>query len=309
MTLSLLLLLACSDAPGPKDTSEPPIQSPSGPAYTTTNTDEPQSLTPGISTWTYSQTIDGVDIARSVYLHVPPELSDEEPTPVVFSFHGNGGRATPFLASLESYVLDGRFIGVYAQGHENAWNTGQADLTADDVAFIQAILADLSAYPSADMDRVYAQGFSNGAGMSHLVALRSLGFKAIAPQATALHVDDLPTADTEPVAVIQFMGIDDPLCPYYGGVGAGGLDFLSAEESAATWAAHNGCDPKPTEDLTIEGNLRIAYTGCPDGAAVVHYRLMDCGLDGPPAPCMHGWPNDMEGGLQDLVLEFFANQN
>ena len=165
-----------------KDTSEPPITNPSAPqgtltdststpttstsTATTSPTNTAQSFPPGISTWTYTQSIDGVDVTRSVYLHVPPELSDDDPTPVLFSFHGNGGRATPFLASLESYVLDGRFIGVYAQGHDNAWNTGQADLTADDASFIQAILDDLAAYPSADLDRLYAQGFSNGAGMS-----------------------------------------------------------------------------------------------------------------------------------------------
>ncbi len=286
-------------------TSGTPTTSTTGSTSTTTEVDV---LEPGITTWIFEQEIDGVWVDRPVHVQAPVTLDPGARYPVLFSFHGNGGRATPFLSSLEAYVNDGRFVGVYPQGHLESWNTGQVDLTADDVAFMEQILERLSAMEQLDLDRLYAQGFSNGAGMSHLVGMRSLGFRAIAPQATALHVGDLPTADTAPLAVIQLHGVEDPICPYDGGRGAGGLDFLPAEESAATWAAHNGCDPVADEVRTAEGNLRIAYTGCPAGAEVVHYRLENCGAEGPPAPCMHGWPDTIEGGVQELILEFFESQ-
>ena len=83
------------------------------------------------------------------------------------------------------------------------------------------------------------------------------------------------------------------LCPYDGGIGILGHDS-SQPKSAATWAAHNGCDESAVETEHNNGKVtRFEWPNCDDERAVVHYKLDAIGYSVPP---------DVEGDTLGLIL-------
>src|SRR4029453_13636739 len=64
------------------------------------------------------------------------------------------------------------FVVVYPDGWRNAWNAniccGNGEI--DDVGFIRAVVAAVSAETNVDASRVYATGLSNGGAMSQRLA-------------------------------------------------------------------------------------------------------------------------------------------
>jgi poly(3-hydroxybutyrate) depolymerase len=77
------------------------------------------------------------------------------------------------------------------------------------------------------------------------------------------------------VGVLQIHGTDDPTVLYEGETGSPG--YPGAEETAARWAALNGCDEAPDQSAapedfsaTIEGaeTAITRYTGCEAGVGV-----------------------------------------
>ncbi|MCB9550139.1 MAG: prolyl oligopeptidase family serine peptidase [Myxococcales bacterium] len=73
---------------------------------------------------------------------------------------------------------------------------------ADDLAFVDAMIADLEARQAVDAKRIYASGFSNGGGMtSRLAAERSEVFAALHAAAGLLAVDTPPAPRQVPFAL------------------------------------------------------------------------------------------------------------
>lgn len=250
----------------------------------------------GVSAFSLPQMVDGQLIERRVQVHAPDTLEPGRSYPVVFAFHGNGGTGDPFVQRYASWVNAGEFIGVYPDGIANSWNLGREASQADDVEFVEAIVAELSRRSEVDVDRLFAVGFSNGAGMVHRLAGQTDLFRGIGAVATALLEGDAPAPDSKSVRVIQVLGVEDPLIPYGGGIGVLGHDFLSAEESAAAWAGANSCVAPMTEGITSQGNIKLEYDGCADGGRVVSYGIIGEG---------HNVPRDTEGGLDALIFEVF----
>ena len=73
-----------------------------------------------------------------------------------------------------------------------------------------------------------------------------------------------------------------------------GHTFMSAEDSASTWAAHNGCDAEPTVEESTENvngvpeKRVLTYNNCDNGNNVKHIGVLpvpwsaDCELQPPP---------------------------
>jgi len=274
----LLLLLACS--PQLIDTGG--VTAPLTP------------LEPGLHELSFDQEIDGEVVARRVLLHVPESVGTGEPLPLVFGFHGNGGDADMWPDWFSRQIEAGEAIGVYPDGHMASWNLGWEASTADDLAFVDMIFDELGRYAELDLDRASALGISNGAGMAHRLAIHRDHFDGIVTGLTSLIEGKLPEEDTAPVSVLQFHGTADEVCPYEGGPASMGHVFLSAEESAQTWAAHNDCDVVPT--TTVDHNhTRFDWGGCSADRQVGHIRMEDVG---------HELPMDIFGDTQALIWEF-----
>ena len=311
--LSFIALLSFSgcdnEEPGPSKSTDTAITAePSAEPSVESSLDldpEPLDLVAGVQEYTLTQVIDGELVERLVFVHTPPLFDADANYPVLFAFHGNGSNEPEPVAEFNipqygSLVDSGAFIGVYPQGHLNSWNLGQEQSTADDSAFVHHIVEQLKISAGVNAARIFATGFSNGAGLTQNLGVHSDLFHAIAPIATALVVGQEPNADTPIRSVLQVHGTADDVCPYEGGSdNPTGHDFYSSEQSISLWAEHNGCDETPSSTTTPDGNTLISYSSCSNGVEVALLSVIDA---------THGIPPDTEGNLNQYVWSFLNTQ-
>lgn len=171
---------------------------------------------------------------------------------------------------LNQLIDDGQFIGVYPNGHSNDgssggfWNLGTQATTADDVEFVNLIVQQLSKYPEANTSKMYALGFSNGAGMVNLLGKSTNHFKAIAPLFSQQIITTGNLTPPTTLSVFQVNGDVDPLVPVNGGKSVVG-EFLSAENSALNWVSAFGCNATAVQKSITWGTTQLnsfAYSGC-----------------------------------------------
>ena len=150
-----------------------------------------------------AQEISGKKIGRRVRIEIPSDFDPVKTYPILFLFHGMGGR----IEGLSNYnqkrgtsaesICRGNCIGVIPQGHLSPWNLPSWNLAvegvndglesnADDVAFVEAIIKELSKYPQINTSKVFGIGYSNGAGMVQILAAESDLFQGVAAFATNL---------------------------------------------------------------------------------------------------------------------------
>jgi polyhydroxybutyrate depolymerase len=237
--------------------------------------------------------VDGKD--RRFLVSVP-QVSKEEEMPVLFVLHGGGGSARGTSRLGFSRLSEERgFLVVYPDGIESHWNDGRVDQVVewpdgrpDDVKFIATLLATLEKEYPVDKKRVYATGLSNGAMMSHRLAMEmSDRFAAIAPVIGSIPaVRAREFRPTHPVSVLIIQGTADPWMPYDGGqITAGGTTrgaVLSTDEVVETWVLHNKCkDPvmDTLEDKADDGCRveRTRYSGGAEDTEVVLYKVIGGG--------------------------------
>lgn len=116
---------------------------------------------------------------RSYILRVPETYDNTHPYRLVLAYHWRGGTATAVaegIGATESpfyglwYEADSSTIFVAPVGHGTGTDTGWQNLGGVDVDFTDAILAQVEADLCIDTTRVFAVGFSYGAGMSYALA-------------------------------------------------------------------------------------------------------------------------------------------
>ncbi|CAM2006877.1 alpha/beta hydrolase family esterase [Acanthopleuribacter pedis] len=247
-------------------------------------------LTAGVSQFFIDQEIAGTMVSRRVTLVAPPVLEANPSYPVVFAFHGAGGSGDAFANNqhLNGLINSGAFVGVYPDGHADNggnggfWNLGTEPTSADDVAFVDAIVAKLGTIQGLDGSRRYALGISNGAGMVNLLGKSTAHFRAIAPlysqQTVATGALEAPAL----VSVFQLNGDNDTLIPLNGGPSPVG-EFMSAADSAQNWADAAACDSPPEEAVQTWGNATLdafTYGGCRENHEVVYFVARNIGHSG-----------------------------
>lgn len=281
-----------------------------------------QPLAPGQSTRTLE--VDGQK--RSYIVHVPTGYDRTRPAPVVLAFHGAAmnGSMMAWASGLSQKADAAGFLVVYPNGTGRngvflIWNAGGfrgpgADRWPDDVKFVQELLKDLATVANIDQCRIYATGISNGGMMCYRLAAELSGrIAAIAPVAGTIATDQ-PRPE-RPVSVIHFHGTADTLVPFQGPTESSAkfLHFQSVPETIRTWAAIDGCPPKPriTElpDTVDDGTrVRREYYGPGTGGAEVVLYVIDGGGHTWPG---HPWPTALLGkatqdiSANDLIWEFF----
>lgn len=230
---------------------------------------------------TLNQDIGGDNVERYFLLAVPP--ADADKAPVLFGFHGFGGRPEMYLGMFSSYVKDGEFVGVYPCGHARSWNVGEEPSNADDVGFVDLIIKELRTpgkYPQLNMDKLFAYGNSNGGGMVQKLGYETAHFHAVCSSVTTLPVGKRPDPKLPPLSVMQVMAMKDELIPYAGGHSCVGTTFEPAEEGAKIWAEHCGCKADDVlRTVTAKGNVRLEWTNSCTGKRVLHIGLAEEGHD------------------------------
>jgi polyhydroxybutyrate depolymerase len=188
---------------------------------------------------------------RTFIVHLPEGFTDQEPTPLMLSFHGRHGQGKDQakLSGFDQVADRHGFIVVYPDGVGESWNalagSGEAqELEVDDVGFVGALIDYLMERYTIDPRRIYASGMSNGGAFVHRLGCEMSGrFAAIASVAGQMAPELAKQCKpTDPVAVIDFHGTKDRIAPYDGGETKGGGGLLSAQATVDVWRSINGCD-------------------------------------------------------------------
>jgi polyhydroxybutyrate depolymerase len=162
----------------------------------------------------------------------------------------------------------------------------------DDIAYVRALLADLSAHIVVDPKRVFVTGFSNGAAMAQRIGCQAAdAFAAVAPVSGENQFALGGCTPSQPIAVLDIHGTLDACWPYAGGSG-GCIDnglYVSVDTTLAGWAARNGCVATP------HSSVLPPIAGVNDGTSVVRLDYDDCDAGGELAHLEvvgngHFWP-------------------
>jgi polyhydroxybutyrate depolymerase len=287
----LALLAALAGCSGGDAADVPPGTTTSSAATTTTTptttptTVAPVACKPGAGykpgTARHAITVDGSE--REFLVHLPPEPAEK--MALVVDFHGAGSnmQEQSVYSGFDPVADENGFVVATPNGVDGAIRQWRF-VNPDEHKFARALVAELVADACVDAERVFATGISSGAAMTAgLACLASDVFHGFAPVAASFYIPGL-CADATPRPIVIFHGTDDAVVPYGGGkVTAGGasngLSTKGAEESAAAWAEHNGCDPKPTVTEQHPEVVEHSWAGCDE--PVVLYEIVGGG---------HTWP-------------------
>lgn len=226
---------------------------------------------------------------RTYLLHVPKSYQPSRPTPLVICLHGFAEWPAHLMSISHWNALADEFgfLVVYPSGSSFPlrWHCNnrrsEPKQAQRDVQFISDLIAQLKRSYNIDAARVYANGLSNGGGMSFLLACKLSEQIAAIGSVGGAYL--LPwTEYRRPVPAILFHGTADPLVPYHGGPsGVFKVPFPDIPQWVQSLAEHNGCPPTPTQ-LPDRGSVKgLRYANGPANAEVVLYTVAGGG---------HTWP-------------------
>ncbi len=238
---------------------------------------------------------------REYNVHVPPGHDRAKPTPLVISLHGAAmwGAAQAVTSEWNRVADANGFIVVYPTGVNSngprIWREDQSAGLAKDVRFIADLIDTLRAAYNVDPERIYANGLSNGGGMSFaLSCLMPDRLAAVGMVGAAQLVPFAWCPDHHAMPMIDFHGTADSAAPYGGGkTWVAPKPFPNVRSFAAQWAARNRCAPTPSDTTITTDVTRRAYIHCDQDASVVLYTIQGGG---------HTWPG---GGY---LPEWFAGR-
>jgi len=231
---------------------------------------------------------------REFILHVPASYDAGRPTPLVISIHGamNWPSFQMALSQWNRVADEHGFIVVYPAGDgggPKVWHLRGLETKrrqAPDIVFISELIDTLAARYNIDRARVYANGLSNGGGMTFALSC-TLADKIAAFGPLASAVTDAIDWCESGAPVIAFHGTADPLTPYEGGkVFIAPMAFPSIPQWIAGWARRNGCAPGPVDSAVNADVTKREYVGCANGADTLLYTVKGAG---------HQWFGGMQG--------------
>jgi polyhydroxybutyrate depolymerase len=272
------------------------------------------SLPPGSST----QTIDVDGVQRSYIIYRPAGMSGR--VPLVVMLHGGFGSAenAERVYGWDAEADREHFLVAYPNSIGVAWNTGggccgqAVARNVDDVAFIRAMVEQISRETAVDQTRIYATGISNGGILAYTLACQTTIFAAIGPDsATQLGSCDQPA----PLSIIHIHGTGDATIPYDGGKGNGSqhIDGPAIPALNATWRGIDRC-AQPV--ITTQGAVTTSIASCPGGRTVELITITGAGHQWPGAPrktalqkLLHTDPPSTALDATSTIWAFFAQQH
>ena len=227
--------------------------------------------------------------SRPYGLKVPSGYDGRRPVPLVVLLHGytSNGAAQAAYFGLPAEADKAGFLLAYPEGTRDLfgnrfWNATDAccdffHTGVDDVAYLDAVIAEISAKYPVDPARVFVVGHSNGAFMAHRYACdRAAKVAAIVTLAGMQWKDQGHCGAGSPVSVLHVHGRNDTTISYEGGATPEGA-YPGAVETVGDWARKDGCTGPLTAtgrkfdlDRTIPGDetAEESFTGCPTGTGV-----------------------------------------
>jgi len=246
---------------------------------------------------------------RQYLLHAPKNRDRAKPAPLVISLHGAGlwGAVQRDMSRWNEVADAEGFIVVYPSGvggrGVRVWHVAPDDPGARDNVFISELIDTLRARYNIDTTRVYANGLSNGGGMSFgLSCTLTRRIAAVGLVGSAQTEPWRLCADTSPVPMINFHGTEDHFAEYKGGTSwvlPRGAAFPSQLVWTARWARRNGCTRPPIDSAVTPTVTRRGYSGCTHNADVVLYTIHGGGHTWPGG----GWQPAWFAGVTDRSID------
>lgn len=226
-------------------------------------------------------------VRRTALVRIP--RSGSGPYPVVFCWHGHGGRAVQAARNWGYDQADRASILVFPQGLPTVsplvdregrmpgWQTSVGGDGDRDIQFFDAILADLRKSHSIEARRIFSMGHSNGGAFSYLLwEARSSVLAAIGAVAGGLRSE---VEGIRPLPVIHVAGKRDPL-----------VKFTWQEQTFATVRRVNGCS---------QTSRPWARTGVLDAV------IFSSSKGAPLVTAIHEGGHEYARGSSELIARFF----
>jgi len=257
---------------------------------------------------------------RKYLIYVPESYDPKKPTPLVISIHGfvQWPAHQESMTGWNKLADENGFIAVYPKGtgFPLRWNTRPSEedpgAMEKELLFFADLIDHLSSSYNIDPSRIYANGMSNGGGMSNLLACQfSDRITAIGGVAGAYIHPGEDCHPSRPMPVIAFHGVDDKIVPYLGGASSRDEQFIfpGVEEWAMGWAELNSCSSSPVISvLTDEITLRH-FSNCQDDADVLLYTIENAGHTWPGGEKLPVWITgytNQDINASELMWEFFS---
>ena len=224
-------------------------------------------------------TVDGQN--RWSYVQVPTSYNGTSPAPLLLSLH-------PFVMTPDVWEgYSGLADAAAARGYVVAspmgsdpgprWAVPGGLTGSDDLAFIDALVAQLRSDLCIDGSRIYAAGFSAGAAMA--IGL-SCTFPTLFAGVAASGGSNLTALcpGSAGVDTLILHGQDDPIAPVTGStiVFAPPLG-LHVDTVVASTAARSACDAEPTVTRRYPTVDVAVYHGCSDGHRLEYWKMFTTG--------------------------------
>jgi polyhydroxybutyrate depolymerase len=254
---------------------------------------------------------------RTYLLYVPKSYDPGRPAPLVITIHGfaQWPAHQMHISRWNDLAEEFGFLVVYPGGTRfpKRWRTqarqGQKQDPSADVQFISDLIDRLKADYNIDATRIFANGLSNGGGMSFLLSCTMADrIAAIGIVAGALPNSWEGCQPRRQVPVMIFHGTDDPIVPYGGGHFRQVGTLPSIPEWVAALARRNGCSDAPHTMQVTSAVSEMKYAGCT--ADVIFYTIRGGGHTWPggnPIPAWIAGRTNMEVDATRLLWEFFLN--
>jgi len=208
------------------------------------------------------KTISSGGTNREYILRAPDNYDNSKPYRLIIAYHWRDGNAKQVAEAGNGGSTDDPFYGLWdlaqnstifvaPEGLENGWaNTGERDIKLTD-AILDAVSADLC----IDTSRIFATGFSFGAGMSYAIACaRADVFRGVALYAGAQLSGC--NGGTKPIAYFHTHGVGDSV-----------LNISQGRQLRDKFVGLNGCTSQsPPEPAKSSGmHICTSYQGCSAG--------------------------------------------
>jgi polyhydroxybutyrate depolymerase len=288
-----------STVPADDDTGTPPADDGSGDGADSTGAPDPtggpgdssggepvgtagcgQAARDATAQWV-EHAIDVDGAMRQYWVWLPEPYDPARAYPVVYQFHGcsdaqdrqNNNPPVQDHSGADAIHVRGRAV-------DSCWDNSP---TGPDVAFFDALVADVEATWCADPERRLATGYSSGAFMTHVLAcVRGDVLRGVATIAGGQAGGDC----TGPVAALLIHDTDDPT-----------VNISASEGARDAHLQRNGCDAA-TAPTPVDPSPCASYSGCDGGLPVVWCQTSGQGharQDDLAAPAFWGFVSGLSG--------------
>ena len=223
-------------------------------------------------------TIDVNGLSRLFVVRKASGVDGRKPAPVVFVFHPYGQTAQYMESRVSTRLWPGSLM-VYPEGFSRpgggyvpSWQGRQGELGDRDLLFFDAMLGWLAEHHCVDTKRVFAFGYSNGAGLAGLLAC----VRADQVAAVAIASGRLTCTPAAPKPVAITHGLRDASISYEEGV-----------RTALAWTKQNGCKAPP----------KSGAPGC--------FVAAGCGTSKPVLMCTSAGGHEYSSAFTKPAIELF----